>query len=419
VVLARQVEVCLFDSDSKLRHLPFFEAVARSDEGSANWRVATAGLVVLRLVDAWLENASTTADDDWGIRSVRTAVNEVDEGTPIRAILGRILDGLEEQKPDIHVVVAPLMAYARALEYEAEWPMAIDVYHSVLAHLHPFEDADASIAAHMRLGYCYRALQLLDDASEAFAAASEIATEKGDMVNVLLALVNEGHNDVLRGNLPRAEAILDDAILRATGSAFEDVRARALHERSNVAHHRGDYERAIQLAYAAYRHSQTPTERDRILNDMAVAFSELGVYSAARDAYLVLSATAQEQYMRWAATINLMELSYQTGGEMLFELYRRQLSGVEMPPLLATSYQLFVGLGYRRFGDLSKARSFLERALTLAEQHALNQQLFDAEEALLQLDAPQPPLRTSRDVSLDLEEVACAIRELRESVGAA
>ena len=408
----------MFDSDHKLRHLSFFEEVASLEEGSPEWHAATAGLVVLRLVDAWLEDGTSVATDDgWGVRSVRCAIDAIDEGTPIRAILGRVVDALEQQRPDIHVVVTPLMAYGRALEYEAKWYLAADVYHTVLAHLHPTEDSDASIAAHMRLGYCYRSLHLIDEATEAYASAAAIATQTGDMVSVLLAQVNEGHIAVLRGNLPKAEAILDDAIARSIGSEFSDVHARALHERSNVAHHRGDYELAIQLAYEGFGHSQSPIERDRILSDLAGAFLELGVFSAARDAYLVLSATAQEQYTRWTATINLLDVSSQTGMQMLFELYRRQLSDVQLPPFLAMAFELNVGLGYRRFGEFEKARAFLERAMALASRHGLNQYLFEAEEALLQLDAPVPPARVSAEPSLDLQEVASAIRDLRESVG--
>jgi hypothetical protein len=103
--------------------------------------------------------------------------------------------------------------------------------------------------------------------------------------------------------------------------------------------------------------------------------------------------------------------------QMLFELYRRQLSDVQLPPFLAMAFELNVGLGYRRFGEFEKARAFLERAMALASRHGLNQYLFEAEEALLQLDAPVPPARVSAEPSLDLQEVASAIRDLRESVG--
>src|SRR5205085_3036318 len=93
----------VLEPEQKLRHLPFFEEVASHEEGDVAWRSATAGLVVLRLVDAWLENGrSVVADDGWSVRSVRAAIESMDEGTPHRSILGRVMDALHEQKPDIH-----------------------------------------------------------------------------------------------------------------------------------------------------------------------------------------------------------------------------------------------------------------------------------------------------------------------------
>ena len=278
----------MFESEQKLRHLPFFEEAASHEEGDAAWRSATAGLVVLRLVDAWLENGrSVVADDGWSVRNVRAAIEAMDDGTPIKSILDRVLDALHEQKPDIHVVVKPLMAYAKALEYDAHWHLASDVYHTVLTHLHPREDTDAVVAANLRLGQCYRHLNRLDAAAAAFDTASAVAIANGDLIGTLRARIGAARILVLRGNYPRAEEILVDTIARAEGPAMSDVRSRALHERSAIASDLGNYELAVRLGYDAMRWSQSPSERDRILADIATAFMSLGVYSAARDAFLV------------------------------------------------------------------------------------------------------------------------------------
>jgi tetratricopeptide (TPR) repeat protein len=408
------------ESENKLRHLPFFEEVASHAEGDPQWRSAMAGLVTLRLVDAWLEDGpAVTTDDGWGFRGVSSAIEDVDEGTPIRSILGRVVDALKERKPDIHVVVTPLMAYGQSLEYDAKWTLAADVYQTVLAHLHPVEDSDASIAAHLRLGSCYRNLHRIDDAVEAFASASEIANAVGDFVGILRARIGEAKIATVRGNLPEAATILDDTIARATSADLRDVRSRALHDRSGVATLGGQYELAIRLAYEALGHSTSPTERDRILGDIAGAFFYLGVFSAARDAYLVLSVTAQEQYTCWAATLNLLEIAAQTGAEMLFEQHRRQLADQHLPPFLATGFEVNVGKGYQHFGNFAKARLHLEHAMAMAGEHGLNQFLFEAEEALFELETPKPPRRVAGELSLDVDEVASAIRELRESVGVA
>ncbi|HEY2066024.1 MAG TPA: hypothetical protein VGG84_08680, partial [Gemmatimonadaceae bacterium] len=40
------------------RHLPFFAELASLDEADPNWRSVSAGIVVLRLVDAWIEEGA-------------------------------------------------------------------------------------------------------------------------------------------------------------------------------------------------------------------------------------------------------------------------------------------------------------------------------------------------------------------------
>jgi tetratricopeptide (TPR) repeat protein len=409
-------EVRVLDSDQKLRHLPFFEEVAGSEAESSEWHAATAGLVTLRLVDAWLEGGLSLKDNDWSVPHVRKAVRAMDEGTPIRSMLLRVVDALRPRKPDIHVLVTQLMAYAQALEYEAKWSLAADVYQTTLAHLHPIEDSEASISAHIRLAVCYRTLHQLDQATAAYAAAAEIGTAVNDLVGILRARIGEASLARLRGDLPDAEVILDDAIARAKGADLQEVRARALNERSGVAILSGQYELGIRLAYDALGQTHSEIERDRILNNIATAFVNLGVYTAARDAYLVLSATAQEQYMRWTATINLIDVSSLTGSQVLFEQHRRELAGAALDPHLETGFEITLGVGRHRFGDDESARQHLQRAMLLAEEHGLNQFLIEAETALADLGTPTPPLRTPA-VSLDVEEVAMAIRSLRESAG--
>ncbi len=67
-------------------------------------------------------------------------------------------------------------------------------------------------------------------------------------------------------------------------------------------------------------------DRDRILNDIGTAFHMLGLRSVARDAFFVLSATAQEQYMRWVAMLSLMGIAAEDGSELIFDQLRRQTS---------------------------------------------------------------------------------------------
>ena len=168
---------------------------------------------------------------------------------------------------------------------------------------------------------------------------------------------------------------------------------------------RGQYDIAVRFAYDAMRDSVSESERDRILNDLAGSFYMLGVKSAARDAFLILAATAREQYQRWAATINLMELSAEDGMEIQFERYRQQLSSVELPPILLTQFELHVGKGYQLLGDTDTAKAWLERARETASLHSFNRFVFAAEEALSQNSVPRTTKvpATAFDIPRDVE----------------
>lgn len=407
----------MFEPDHKLRHLAFFQFIGSRAEDDPQWRSATAGLLVLRLVDAWTDQGRDAITEGWAIPNVRAAIDDVDSGTPIRSLLSRAVDALQQPSASYLSVVTPLMAYGQALEFEAHWDLAIDVYHTLLGHIDPVTEPDISIAAHVNLARCYLQMGRHSDSMATLRLAEEIATAASDIVGVLRTRIEQAKIDLAEGNYTRADEIYEETIRRAVGPGMEDVRSRALHGRSNVAFNRGQYELAIQIAYQALHISQSARERDRILGDVAVSFLELGVYSAARDAYMILSATAQELYVRWGSTLNLLEIAAQTGAETLFELYRRQLAEQELPPRMATAYQLNTGLAYRRFGNHGRAHDHLQRAFAMAGEHGFIKYLLQAEEALNHLHKAVPPPRHPATLSLDTEEVAAALHSMREVVG--
>jgi len=407
-----------------LKHLAFFEELASLDESDNGWRSVSAGLVVLRLIDAWVEDGpDVVLADAWGIRAVRAAIEETAVGSPVRAILGGVVDALERSAAsDMHAVAPRLIAYARALEFENRWNLAADVYRAVIAHAHPIEDSDFAIDAHVQLGVCLRQVGDLESAEAAYRTAGQIAGATGDFVGVVRARVGEGKVALARGNLPRAERLLDDAIVDATGPAMRGVRVMARHDRAHVAALRGDYEFTIKLAYQALEEAELPLERDRLLADIGAAFNDLGVYSAACDAFLVLTVTAQEPFVRWAATLNLLEIAQKSGAEPLFERYRRELAPVALPPRLATDYHLYVGQGLVKFGQPSAGIAAFERALEIAAEHGFNQAAFQIEGVLADARRSERKRQAAETTwvapSEELDGIARALREMRDGVGA-
>lgn len=410
----------MFESEHRLRHLPFFEEIASHGEGTPEWRAAMAGVVVLRLVDAWIEDGPrVVAADDWGMRSVRNAIEEVESNAKLRSILRSIVEVLESSTiVDMGVLAPRLMAFGQLLEYDAKWSLASDVFTSIVSHTHPVQEADVATQAHLRRGFCLRQMGDLPASLVAYQTAGEIARAANDMVGVLRARIGEAKGAIARGNMPHARAILDDTIKRAQVHGLDAVRSMALHDRSTVSAMGGDYEIAIQLAYEALSITESPRERDRILGDIAASFVNLGVHSAARDAYLILAATAQEQYERWRAMLNLMELAAAEGEEILFEQYRRSLDGAHLPPQLEVLYWLQAGNGYEALGNADSARSFLERALSVAEENELYQFVFQAESALQTLGSRARRQRAAAfAIHQEIEGIAQQLSQRREEMG--
>ena len=409
----------MFDQTEGTRHLPFFAELAALEAGDPSWRTVSAGLVVLRLVDAWIEEgAAAVSADGWGLRSVEAAIEEMDEGLPARSMLRSVVNALKSSQPNDMGAIAPrLLAYGRSLDLDAKWALAADVYETVIAYVHPVEESDVAITAHLRRAYCMRSLGELDDAASSYATASHIADSSADMFGVLRAQIGAATIAKTRGNIPQAESLLDDAIARAEAHKLSDVHAMALQDRADIAYLRGNYDLAVRMAYQALEQTRDPVNRDRLLSDIAASFCMLGARSAARDAYLIVEATCREQYLRWIAEINLMEIAAQDGSMPLFERYRKSLSSATLPPALQAQFLLHAGEGYSTLGETVLAEATLTNAAQLAEKYGLNQVSFAIEESMRRARTHTFSSRTSENSLPDsLTTIAEDLGELRREL---
>ncbi len=405
----------------RLQHLPFFEVLGNTEENSDDWRTISAGLVTLRLFDNWLRfGTEVVRSENSGLRAVRETIAAVSAQSPVRTILTSIVDSMQTAPSVQPARVLPrLLAYARALQFEARWSLAIDVYRTVVLHTDPFHEPEIVIAANMRIGSCYRTLGDFRSAATAYRAAGELAAATNDIVNVLRSRIEEAKLAIDRGNLPRAEVMLDETIRQAEERGLTDIRATALHDRMVVAFRRKDFESATQFAYRALQDTHEQTSRDRVLGDIAACFVELGLRSAARDAYLIVAATAREQYVRWTATISLMEIAALEGREPVFERYRRELEDASLPPNLSAYYYYYVGLGQQLFNRFAQARAAIKRAIEISSVHQLNQISMEAEELLRKVEAGEAAQVRAHNAEApaNVLEVTLAIREMRELAG--
>jgi tetratricopeptide (TPR) repeat protein len=402
-----------------IRHQIYFDALGSHHEDSASWRSVFAGLSVLRLVDSSSDAAPGSTAPNWAqLHTVRAAVEDVKDGDPVRGVLSCALEELVTRGVVDETVCLALMSYGRALNYEANWALAADVFGTVARIARPERIPRLAVEAYTALGAAARQTGDWEGSARAYSQAAYIADTLGDRPGVLTVQVGIANTYMEKGNLPQAQSILDDVVTQARDQGLKSVEGVALHSRASLAHRLGEKTDAVRLFHEALTLATGPSARDAVLEDLAATFSDLGMHEAARDAHLILTMTAQAKLVRWQATINLMELAGIEGMESTFDEYAAELRHAPMGPWLRCHYLLFLGEGLQRFGRLEAAREALVHAVDFAAANQIHAVTFKAESALVALRStrqPKPMPVEFAGVSHDVLAVAQAISDLRKA----
>ncbi len=360
---------------SAVAHGPFVAALAAASdheaETSARWQATAAGLLVLHVLDLW---ASDPADLSESWRNVVARVERLPQAESIRALLLAVASAARTparqggQSP-----LVPLTAYARALERDAEWSLAADVYETVIARASDVGAHDLVPSAYERLAYCSRLRGNLDAADRAIQAGRAVARAQRDETADLWLRLSAANLIVHRGNLPAAAAAFEALIADATAAGAFQIAISARHDSGAVAFARGEYERAALLYFSAAEAYEDSDQRARALYDLGTAASALGHRHLARCVNECIFAAAPSREFRWTAAVNLLEQAVLDGSETMFEYYRQSLQDEPLPVSLLANFHLYTGRGYVRFGRLLLARQAFGRVLGVATDASLNQ----------------------------------------------
>jgi len=402
-----------------IRHQVYFDTLGSLREDSASWRAVFAGLSVMRLIDAYTDNSASVDPANWAqLHSVRSAIEDVSVGDPIRGVLSSVLEETIARGTIDEIVCRSLLAYGRALDYEASWSLATDVFQTVAKIARPEKTAKLAVEANIAVGAAARRNGDWETSARAYSQAAYIADTMGDRQGVLTVQVGIANTYMAKGNLPQSQSILDDVITQATDLHMEDVQALALHSRSALAQRRGEHVESVRLAYAALRLTKNQAARDSVLADLAAAFEDAGLRPASRDANLLLVATTQSKFVRWQATINLMELAVRDHLEQAFDTYAQELRREPLGPWLKSHFLLFYAEGLETFGRYEAAEEVLSQAKAFAEANQIFAVSFKADEVL---DAVRSKARHHTvaqglsQVSHDVLAAAHDISELRKA----
>jgi tetratricopeptide (TPR) repeat protein len=407
---------------SMIQHQVYFDTLGSMREGTPSWRSVFAGLSVLRFVDAYAAAASPLACPGWTqLHSVRVAIEEMSEGDVIRGVLTGVIDDLTTRGCVDDAVCGSLLAYGRALDYDASWGLATDVFATVAKMVKPESNARLSVEAYVAAGGAARRNGEWEISARAYSQAAYIADTLGDRPGVLTVQVGIANTYLAKGNLPQAQSILDDVIVQAADQDLPEIQGMALHSRGAIATRKGNHAEGLKLAYDALSLTRKPSEKDLVLGDIAAMFTQLGMHESARDAHLILASTSQTKFVRWSATLNLMELASLEGVEEAFDRYARELAQAPLGAWVRSHYLLFLGEGFQRFGRIEAATEALEEAVHFAESNQIHQVAFKAQAALAAVRSTQganvasftPPPSTW--VPNDIETVVRGISDLRKA----
>ncbi len=372
------------NSQPTLKHLAFFEVLAGCGEDSSVGRTVTAGLLSLRLIDHWiLAGPQIVQPESVSVRSVRNAIMAMPQHEPLREVLLGIVNTMQTlREVDMQPVLPRVAAYASLLERRTEFKLAVDVYETVIRLGEEEFDADVVIDAYMRLGFCLRTLSILDDSEKAFIEAGRIAKRQKQTPRLLRSRIGLANVALVRGNLPKADTMFIEVCEESEREAFEAEFATALHGRAVVAQRRGEVSRAICMAYDALQRTTSPSERERVLGDIAAFLILEKRFEAAYDALMILDVTAMNEGVRVNARVNMAILAARSGNREMFDKARALVPTTNLPPETEVNYLIESARGLQSFGEYVESERMLTKARSLAIQHGLNRSVFEIEEVL-------------------------------------
>ena len=399
-----------------LRHNAFIGALGAVERTDSSWSGLLSGLSVLRMVDQLASDPPIFALGRAQNLSATTATaSQNPESDPTRASLLRVLGILDEAKALDHRLAQALMWYGRSLDLEARYALAADVFRTVSEDFRRLEDKTVTIESLIALGAAARNAGNWEESADSYTEAQHMADSIGNVPLALTTQVGFANNFIARGDLPAAESELADVLVEAHRLGLQQVEAIGLHARAYLAITAGDFQSGIHYGYRSLELTTSATARDRVLADIAAAYAGLGLRETARDGYSIVAVTSPHRWVRWQATLNLLELAIEDGDERVFDDLLAQVEKEPPDHRRSTFLLILKGRGANVFGR-SGGSELLARAREQATRHRLFQLAHEAETEAHRTVSDSPgPIEIRKPPGEEASRIAEAIRHLRET----
>jgi len=358
-----------------LAYEAYFDALRPLRTTTDKWKSIVAGLVVVRLVDDWLDGGPCAINKNpASVQAVREAVARVPERDPIRPVLCDLMDIVTQSEiATIQTIAAPMIGYGNMLESTGQWTLSRDVFASLLSRAQTVQDHLTTAYTARRFGLVLRLLGQLDASDKAYNLVRQSAVKLGMPHIHLQSQMGYANNLMMRGRLVDAEKIIDTAAKEAESLEMTGIYADVLIGKGAIVMERKDHLAGIHIGQSSLKYVPGGETRDILLANIGASFIGYGNHSAAKKILIPLLRGAQEAGSRQRILINLLEIAAKDGDKSAFERYRKKLDGTLTLPVLQAHYHLFLGKGYHTFGAISAAKEEQRIALAIAEEYGLHQ----------------------------------------------
>jgi putative nucleotidyltransferase with HDIG domain len=284
------------------------------------------------------------------------------------------------------VEISALVGEAKRAEREGRWSDASARYEALVRN--PFANDETRLCALRWLGRAYLEQGNRGAAIDVLEAAVAAATQAGSKSAIAHALNVVAIVHQTGGDLDRAESMYTEA--RQTAESIGDAEALAMIDQNlgTVASIRGDMWSALEAFHRSldgYRNLGMRDQAAQVLNNIGLAYSDLGQLDRAETAYTEAESTfgeEQDETNKLNVALNQVQLCIATG--RFDEAMERAEPLLALTGEIAPSWrgEVFrhVGVIARERGDYVKAAEYLGRACECADE---------AEDLLLKADVTE------------------------------
>ena len=402
--------------------------ILRDIEGRENDEVASCRIGGRFLVSRAVRSA---VDDDLAmdpatlsqqLEGVRRELANVAQHDQERPLWDEVLRSLEQG--EWRALASATLALGKEVEDQGHRHGARELYSlshevavAVVAMSEAVESARLLGRLHRRQGEWDEAIRWYEGARATVRGEGDCATE---------AIVIDGWASAVRdkGNLPGARKLLHEGLQVAEESGDDYPVASIHHTLMTIEQRAGRLPYAVAHGWRALNLHRQEQTRCKVLVSLAGCLVKMRELDAAEDSYAVVAAWVEQPEWRYAALEMLAHVSALRGHREVFDERVARADGTQWRtrasvPTHAQILQ-FRGMSWKALGDPVQARAWLDSAREYAQEHAVNQVLFEAEALLASLDNVEATsaagVTATEAASTDLP--AAEMEEIRGGVGA-